>query len=382
MADVTYTENLPKDASSQSFLGGVADLGAANEMDGIAGVNRRTQNGKPVVDLSTDVSTTSGAGHRLDEALPASLGHKAASASFPVVATERQFTSKIARIPGDGHTHYLGYAAAGTRNPSHDTMLNALSAKTGYNYGTSATLQIGAVGTSASPARRVLMWFSVQDFALTTIATATLRLKSSTAPIVGGTLQAYAIKIENHFVEGAKDDAAADGTDPSWAKKSQTPSETWAGSAGLSTSGTDYDAASLGTLTWDTAVGGTWYEMAMDAELVQGNTDYSYGWLLKADDETTEDAFLSFLSSEDGTAGNRPQLVLTLSATQKVPTRVFLMADTAGATWSNSTSVSTTDAPIPTGGIEVPAVSNDGTPGVSVYVPLGVNVWYAGIGNG
>lgn len=399
-------EALPADSASKKFYAPLADNAGANEFAPVAGENYRTQNGETVCDIVTSVTTVSGAGvtigatsdakvdtdavgtisskmrglvSRMVELLarlPASLGQKPSATSLAVVSANQQFTNPITRIPGDNLSHSLGYSAAGaTLNPTDDTMLSA--AQTGHNGGIYDHINVGAVG--AGSARRAIIRFAIGAYALNTLATVTLRLKSNAAALIAGTLQAYAIKPANAgWVEGVQNWAAAATTDPSWAKKSQTPDVAWAGSAGLGTGGTDYDSTSLGTLTWDLNPN-TWYQMTMSAALLQAVCAANNGFVLIADDEATANKYCDLRSNDDGTPANRPELVITIPAAQKAPKRVFLVADGIGATWANGAAATADNAPIPTTGIEVPYCTND-VAALSVYVPVGVNVWFAGIG--
>ena len=114
--------------------------------------------------------------------------------------------------------------------------------------------------------------------------------------------------------EGNKDGTAGGAGDCCFDYYDQeSGSETsWAGSAGLSTSGTDFEASSIGTWSGDRSDAvGTEYSPALTAARVEGwfgASNTNYGIMLWANDAS--DRTQALCSSDHATTGYRPKLVV------------------------------------------------------------------------
>lgn len=119
------------------------------------------------------------------------------------------------------------------------------------------------------------------------------------------------------WIEGSSSDPATDGS-PTWDYKAQTGSGSgtaWAGSAGASSSGTDYSATTLGTISYiandpvDTE-----YQIELTASDVAdwfGLANENYGMRFAIN-------IINWHSSESSTAGCRPKLVVDYTGGQSV----------------------------------------------------------------
>jgi hypothetical protein len=143
---------------------------------------------------------------------------------------------------------------------------------------------------------------------------ATLYLYHTTAgAALAWTITVYSIASGNaDWTEGTKNNGTGVAGDCCWNYKEQTSgSETaWAGSAGLGTNGTDYEATALGSANGDRAdVDGTEYSAVLTASRVEGwfgASNTNYGLLLLNNEDTQ-----AIGSSDHGTAARRPKLVIT-----------------------------------------------------------------------
>jgi hypothetical protein len=117
------------------------------------------------------------------------------------------------------------------------------------------------------------------------------------------------------WIEGTKNGALAGAGEPCWnalaANGSGGVTTAWAGSVGLGTSGTDYEATALGTLAGNSNdANGTEYSTLLTASRVQGwfgavNTNYGL--------RIANALVGGFGSSDNATAGRRPKLVVDYS---------------------------------------------------------------------
>lgn len=317
-------------------------------------------------------------------------GRAAAAASMPVaLSTEDndllaalsspQFLTQIARIVGDDASHQLIGAGADTGVPEDyqvtaDTILNQQDPT--YNYG--ATTQL-IVGYRTTGWRRALVQ---ADFAALTdtVLQASLFLyhKNDAVMTANQNIQAHRVLAANTWVEGAKNGAAGTGTDPTWNKRSVSPDANWDGSAGLNTSGTDHSATLAGETTVLDEVAG-WIEIALDVAEFDLMVADNNGLLLSG--EFMNDGRIAYFHSSEYTTDTalRPYFRVWTPASAATVKSLYLIADGAGATWSNGGTATANDAPIPTSGITVPAITG-GDVILSVYTPSGVNVWWAAIG--
>jgi len=112
------------------------------------------------------------------------------------------------------------------------------------------------------------------------------------------------------WIEGTKNQDTGGATEPTWAYKQHGNTVAWAGSAGLSTSGTDYDASSIGSFAIETAdsVG---HEMITDltASVVEAwfGEATNPGILIVGSQAGSND---EIGLSDNVTAGYRPKLVV------------------------------------------------------------------------
>lgn len=168
------------------------------------------------------------------------------------------------------------------------------------NYGTSVTI-LG--GTSD----KMLLWWDLSSIPSGSVVnSATLTLYQAGAAAANAfTLTAYAIKSGNGgWIEGTKNNATAGTGEPCWDYKEYN-TVAWAGSAGLSTAGTDYDSSSIGTVNGNRSdANGTAYAItltgsALEAMIAGGN----YGILV-----VTSSGCGAIASAENSTSGYRPKL--------------------------------------------------------------------------
>jgi len=288
-----------------------------------------------------------------------------------------RWVDAIAYITGDDASHTViddEGSAPITANYllSDDTDLS-LSAS-GNNNGASSDLIAGYSGVGH---RKIIArgdFSAVPSGAIVTAASFSIYNKDAASTLLDHTLIAHRILAANAgWVEGNKSYVAATLTDPSWAKKSQSPSVNWAGSAGLSTSGTDYSATELGTVEiYDTEPG--WRTISLDLEefaLMLADND---GMVLDTV-ETTDGAIATYRSRSSATTGERPFFTVTTAVDGADVLSAYLIASDIGATWHNDDAASALNAPIPTAGITVPVRTNERV-SLSIYVPVGVTVWY------
>lgn len=303
-------------------------------------------------------------------------GLSQASASLPVVPTSQQFLSTVKKIAGDDTSHNVANAVV--RFPvQYDTYI--VEASPTFGYAGAAFLSIGYSGGI----RRGLIRFDLTLIAGLTLSAASLHLYNTdnAATTGNGTVEAYRVTSANTGWDegGLHVGSAATLLEPSWNKKTQTPSVDWAGSAGLSTVNTDYTSTLAGSAAWTDGAAG-WLNLTLVTGQVQTMANNNAGFLLKATDETASGKVV-IIHSKENTVGNEydPYLDATVSGLLDNSSSVFAMADGAGATWANGPVATTGDAPIPTSGIELPLYTID-TAQMSFFVPTGVNVWYAILG--
>jgi len=134
------------------------------------------------------------------------------------------------------------------------------------------------------------------------------------------TYNVYQIATANgDWIEGTKNAAQAGAGEPCWEAKEADGSggvtTAWAGSEGLSTSGTDYDASSLGSYETAEADGSLYeYSTTLTASVVEGwfGDATNNGLLVRTTDTTWTDPYI--YSSDEETTGYRPKLVVVYTA--------------------------------------------------------------------
>lgn len=178
------------------------------------------------------------------------------------------------------------------------------------NYGASTYL-FGITG-----GERTLLYFSlaaVPAGAICSSATLTL-YQAGAGPSKAFTLTAYAIAAANTgWAEGTKNAATAGAGEPCWNAKAADGAggvtTAWAGSAGLSTAGTDYVALALGSTSGNRAdISGTGYAISLTPASIAawfGADTNNHGLLVVPSADTGVIA-----SSDHATAAYRPKLVI------------------------------------------------------------------------
>lgn len=144
---------------------------------------------------------------------------------------------------------------------THDTQLNSISTPfiqyTNYNYGASPELNL-------SDNNRFLMYFDMSG-ATGAIESATLRLYRSGATAATGfrSIAAHALLAGNAgWIEGDQTGFPAQPGEPTWGHFAYATGY-WAGTAGASTPGADYDNTPLGSATQPAT--SQWFSVDLDA---------------------------------------------------------------------------------------------------------------------
>lgn len=184
-----------------------------------------------------------------------------------------------------------------------DTYIN-VSTETGH--GTEATL-------SLNTNQRILIKFDVSDISSTaTCSSAVMSLYSYvTSAMTGDTWTAYPILVAN----SAWDEAAT------W--NTRDGSNNWSGSAGCSTSGTDYNATAIGSCVMNE----TWLhdnQFSLTAATVKtwfGGSNTNYGMVIRT--SAASDTGIVYSSDEATLTTNRPKLVVTYSLSGVTYRRTF-----------------------------------------------------------
>lgn len=298
------------------------------------------------------------------------------SASIPVVPTAQQFLSSVQRIVGDDDSHVI-------TNPTlrfsvlYDTYIYENSPTFGF-----AGATFLSIGYSTAR-RRGLVYFDLSSITGLSVDSAHLWLynTNNSSTLGNGTLQAYRVMPANSgWTEGGFHiGTTASGLEPSWNKKTQSPSADWAGSAGLLTSGTDHSATLMGSAGWTDGVAG-WMDLNLNTSETETMLANNAGIMLKGSDETSS-GHVVIPHSKENTAGSQyiPYLEITLGTLTADSSSVLLVADDVGATWSNTPVADANSAPISTVWMELP-LTTLGAADFAMYVPTGVNVWYAILG--
>lgn len=213
----------------------------------------------------------------------------------------------------------------GDVNTAKDARLNG--SQPTYNYGSATTLQFG---TSHNPC--VLIEFDLTDIpAGATCNSATLSLFNIETKTSNRSLVFYMVASANaDWTEGSNSGSLETGGNATWNYKAQTAADAgtaWAGSAGLSTSETDYDATSLGTMTYtaNDAIG-TENTVSLDTSQIAAK----FGGKLSIIFWSTN-TFPTVASSDNATTGYRPKLVVDYTATTPVTISMGAASISAGA---------------------------------------------------
>lgn len=185
-----------------------------------------------------------------------------------------------------------------------DTQVN--SAAPAINYGARATLVSGV-------ATKGLFQFDLGIIQPNTFCDrATVYFCQAASGVASAwTITVYSIAVGNNgWPEGTKDTLAGGAGDSCWNFRDQGGAGTpWAGSAGLSTVNTDYEAAALGNFSGNRSdANGTEYSTTLTATRVRGwfgTGNTNYGMVLIASANTG-----ALASSDHGTAGWRPKLTV------------------------------------------------------------------------
>lgn len=141
------------------------------------------------------------------------------------------------------------------------------------------------------------------------ITSATVSLRASTHVSTGGTVDMYAILSGNAGWQEGDEYAGFGGSgDATWDEKDAGPPVPWAGSSGLRTVGTDYDATILDSVP-ATFSNGQWYNWDVDPSVVQTWLDTpssNHGVVFFS----TGSSFMFFRSEESGGTPNDPKLII------------------------------------------------------------------------
>jgi hypothetical protein len=228
----------------------------------------------------------------------------------------RPIKSELVKVGNQWYVLFTLPSLAGMASPVIDPTLTlqpnsdgidtgiASGANSSNNYGTSPRLLNGV-------AYRGLLKFDcspVPNGAICVSGTYSLFQDNSQA--AGAfTLTHYSIASGNSaWIEGTKGGSTAGAGEPCWDYLGYN-TVTWAGSAGLATSGTDYVAAAIGSVSGNRSdANGTEYAAALTASVVQtwfGTSTVNYGV------KTTPSATMGAIGSSDNTvATRRPKLVV------------------------------------------------------------------------
>lgn len=246
-------------------------------------------------------------------------------AAVPVAATYAGGYIEWSVTPGSA-TYPVTIDPTFTDGPSGDTNTacddGCQNAAPNDNRGTCDNIHVRAN-------RKMLLRFILDGIEATAACnSATLYLTVGFEPDTNS-LTAYHISNANgDWIEGTKDNATAGTNEPCWNYKAYNTTE-WAGSAGLSTSSTDYDASALGSMSFGNAATdpiGTQKNTTLTTSVVQGwfGQSTNNGMVLVGNAV----GYPMYATSDHATTGYRPKLVVDYTTT--APTLV-IGVDEAGA---------------------------------------------------
>jgi hypothetical protein len=176
------------------------------------------------------------------------------------------------------------------------------------NFGVSVTI-LGAATTEC-----MLVWWDLSVIPAGSIVnSATLKLyQAGSAAANAFTLTAFDILVGNSgWIEGTKNNATAGAGEPCWNYKAYN-TVAWAGSVGLGTSGTDYNAANIGTDTGNRSdPNGTEYAIALAPAAVAAWLGNAANYGIKV---ITSTGCGAIASAENATAARRPLLEIDWTA--------------------------------------------------------------------
>jgi hypothetical protein len=252
-----------------------------------------------------------------------------ASAAFCVSTAQ---ATEIAFQTGASNAYVNNYA--GTSDTSFDGAYDAGGGYSGGNYGGADFMYANQTVTWEE--RRALIRFDLS--ALTgknlTVNSVTMKLAEITnASPDNVTVYFYPITAANAaWQQGTSTDIThpANPGEATWDHLA-APSTNWAGSAGLSTPGTDYVNTAAATGTYKpTDATGTIVSFTLPTSLVQSwidNPSDNAGLLLLTNNDSTNGyyRFAEYGTSENATPEMRPQLVLDVSGVPE-PASLFLLA--------------------------------------------------------
>jgi len=206
---------------------------------------------------------------------------------------------------------------------TEDTQLLGTAFNASSNFGGRPNFRAGAeqAGTDFFP-NHGLIRFDVTSLATQfpngfTVNAATLRLTpTAAASFPNNTLDLHLLDDANAgWVEGTSNGVPNAG-ESTFALRND-PGTAWAGSAGASTAGTDYDASVLASTTAIATTGNGSFALVMGGDLSFFNTwaagGTNAGFLLKMSNEAVEDK-ITFFSRNFANSGGRPELILDVTA--------------------------------------------------------------------
>jgi hypothetical protein len=215
-------------------------------------------------------------------------------------------------------------------------ILNNLGGQTNSNYGGRINFEIGTWG-GVSTARHALMRFDLTSMAgqFSTITGVTLRLTFSNAAgnltsTSSNTIEVHQIAAANAgWIAGIHDDNGGPDGEPTWNYRAAF-GVGWAGSGGASSPGTDFLIPAIASTAWSGArTDGTTFD------LVFNDTSFLTYWingtnwglfLMNSAEAAAGDNTSSFYSSDFGTVGVRPELIVSYTAIPEPALNAALLA--------------------------------------------------------
>ena len=196
-----------------------------------------------------------------------------------------------------------------------DTLISQVGVRADYNYGVNANAM--QIGRAADTWIARSLWFmslsAIPSAATCSSATLTLTNNGNAAQTAAVTLKAYCILAANTgWVEGTKNGDVEAGS-CCWNDHTYQNVQEWAGSAGLSTPNTDYNSSELASHAIGDDVAGTTYDISLATAQVKnwfGSNDNNHGVFQRAPAETTNGVYAEIAGSDNGTAAERPKLVV------------------------------------------------------------------------
>ena len=192
------------------------------------------------------------------------------------------------------------------------------------NNGAGTVLAMGMFVTSSYLYRSILQ-FSLSSISVSsTCDSATLYIYNvaSSWQNMACEVKFYSILSANSgWNEGTHNEAPATSGESCWNYKSYDTIG-WAGSEGLGSSGTDYNATAIGTQVCGDDVEGTEYQVSLTPSVVKdwfGSDDNNFGILARATTENVQGNCVSIASSDHATTAYRPKLVVVYISNDPFP---------------------------------------------------------------